>query len=195
MHITKRTTLMMFSLVLGMLLFVAACGNNGSSTGSGNTSSATPVATSGTSSTSNSNTPDTSGYGGGKYGGGQTTPTASSAKGDIKMATVTVSGKSETVLTNAQGMTLYYRTSDTPPTTVCSGGCADAWPPLVVTGSSAPASSTALAGKLSVQMTANGQQVEYNGHPLYTFSGDTASGQANGEGIGSVWYVVTPDLH
>jgi predicted lipoprotein with Yx(FWY)xxD motif len=40
----------------------------------------------------------------------------------------------------------------------------------------------------------NGNQVEYNGHPLYTFSGDTAPGQANGEGVAGMWYVVTPNL-
>jgi predicted lipoprotein with Yx(FWY)xxD motif len=43
----------------------------------------------------------------------------------------------------------------------------------------------------------NGQQVEYEGNLLYTFSGDTAAGQAQGEGIqsfGGTWYVVTPTL-
>ena len=53
----------------------------------------------------------------------------------IHTATATIKGTSETILTNAQGMTLYYRTSDTA-TSVCSGGCASAWPPLLVTGSS-----------------------------------------------------------
>jgi predicted lipoprotein with Yx(FWY)xxD motif len=42
--------------------------------------------------------------------------------------------------------------------------------------------------------TANGSQLEYNGHPLYTYSGDTGPGQTNGEGIGGVWHVVTSDL-
>ena len=201
MDVSKRIAFLVCSLTLGMLLFVAACGSNGGSTGSGSGNATTPVATAGTTSTS---TPDTSGYGSGKYGsGGQATPTTSGAKTpttsgaktEIKTATVTVSGKAETVLTDAQGKTLYYRTSDAPPTSVCSGGCASAWPPIVVTGSSAPASSTTLPGKLSVQMTANGEQVEYNGHPLYTFAGDSGPGQANGEGVGGVWFVVTPGLH
>jgi hypothetical protein len=30
-------------------------------------------------------------------------------------------------------------------------------------------------------------------HPLYTFSGDSASGDTNGQGLGKVWYVVNPD--
>ena len=98
------------------------------------------------------------------------------------------------ILTNAQGMTLYYRTTDMPPTTVCSGGCASAWPPLLVSGSSTPTSAASLSGKLSVQADANGNQVEYNGHPLYTFSGDTAPGQTTGEGFAGIWHVCTPSL-
>lgn len=123
-----------------------------------------------------------------------TTPTVSSSGTLIKTATATVRGTSETILTNAQGMTLYYRTTDQPPTTVCSSGCASAWPPLLVSGSSAPTSSTALPGKISVQADANGRQVEYKGHPLYTFSGDSAPGQTTGEGFGGIWHVVTPNL-
>ncbi len=78
--------------------------------------------------------------------------------------------------------------------TACSGGCASAWPPLLVSGSNTPTSTTSLPGKLSVQADANGTQVEYNGHPLYTFSGDTAPGQTTGEGFGGIWHVVTPSL-
>jgi predicted lipoprotein with Yx(FWY)xxD motif len=176
-----------FLLALAALLLLAACGSNSTSTGSGSTT--TPTA-------SGSGSGNNGGYGGGKYGngGGGTTPTASSSKNLIQTATVTVNGKSETVLTNGQGLTLYYRTSDSPPSTVCSGGCASAWPPLLFTGSGTPTSASTLPGKLSVQATANGNQVEYNGHPLYNYSGDTGPGQANGEGLANVWFVVTPDL-
>ena len=124
------------------------------------------------------------------------TPTATnSSQALIKTATATVKGASKTILTNAQGLTLYYRTSDKPPSTVCSGSCAGAWPPLLFTGSGTPTSSTQLPGKLTAVMDANGNQVEYNGHPLYTFASDTAPGQTNGEGVGGIWFVATPDLH
>ena len=140
--------------------------------------------------------------GGGPYGSGGSNPpaTATPATGGsgssavIQTATVTVKGQSETVLTNAQGMTLYYFTPDSATQSACSGACAQEWPPLVFTGSGGPTSSTTLAGKLSVQMDANGRQVEYNGHPLYTFSGDTAPGQTNGEGLVGKWFVATPSL-
>ncbi len=172
-------------LALIALVLLAACGNT-TTTGS----TATPAATSNTTASS---TTTSSRYGKG-YGSGSTTPTASSSGQLIQTAMATVNGKAETILTNAQGMTLYYRTTDMPPATVCSGGCASAWPPLLVSGSNTPTSTTTLPGKLSVQTDANGTQVEYNGHPLYTFSGDTSPGQTTGEGFGGVWHVVTPTL-
>ncbi len=187
-HLTSSSapTRACFSLLaLIALVLLAACGNT-TTTGS----TATPAATSNSSSSS---TTTSSRYGKG-YGSGSTTPTASSAGQLIQTAMATVNGKSETILTNAQGITLYYRTTDMPPATVCSGGCASAWPPLLVSGSTTPTSTTTLPGKLSVQTDANGTQVEYNGHPLYTFSGDTGPGQTTGEGFGGIWHVVTPAL-
>jgi predicted lipoprotein with Yx(FWY)xxD motif len=177
-----------FSLVaLVVLVLLAACGSN--------TSTGATTVPNATSNTTASSTPTSSGgrYGNG-YGNGGTTPTVSSSGSLIQTATTTVNGTSETILTTAQGRTLYYRTTDMPPTTVCSGGCASAWPPLLVSGSSTPTSATSLPGKLSAQADANGTQVEYNGHPLYTYSGDTAPGQTTGEGVGGIWHVVTPSL-
>ncbi len=178
----------LFSLVgLVILVLLAACGSN-TSTGSTTVPNAT-------STTSAGSTPTSSGgrYGNG-YGNGGTPPTVSSSGSLIQTATATVNGTSATILTTARGRTLYYRTTDMPPTTVCSGGCASVWPPLLVSGSSPPTSATSLPGKLSAQADANGTQVEYNGHPLYIYSGDTAPGQTTGEGIGGIWHVVTPSL-
>ena|SRR5438552_11724773 len=144
--------------------------------------------------------------GGGPYGGGNTntntnppaTPTpptgGSSSSAVIQTATASVKGQSVTVLTDAQGKTLYYFTADSATQSACSGNCAQMWPPLHFTGTGGPTSSTSLAGKLSVQTDANGNQVEYNGHLLYTFSGDTAPGQTNGEGLFGKWFVATPNL-
>ena len=180
-----RTWCSMIAFVV-LVVLVAACGSNTGSTTSG----------SGTTATTGGTTPTSSN--GGKYGtGGGTTPTTSSTGSTgsvIKTATATVNGTSVTLLTNTQGLTLYYRTSDAPPSTVCSGGCAAAWPPIVMSGSSSPTSATSLSGKLTIVSDANGNQVEYNGHPLYTYSGDTAAGQTTGEGVGGVWHVVTPSL-
>jgi predicted lipoprotein with Yx(FWY)xxD motif len=127
--------------------------------------------------------------------GGASKPTAApSSSAIIKTATATINGKSETILTNAQGMTLYYFTPDTSTTAVCTGGCAQTWPPLLFTGSGSPTAAVTLPGQLTMATNANGKQVLYNGHFLYTFSGDTGPGQTHGEGIGGKWFVATTDL-
>src|SRR6266699_6411296 len=139
--------------------------------------------------------------GGGAYGGSNNPPATtvpstggSNSSAVIQTATVPVKGQSETVLTNAQGKTLYYLTADSATQSALARKCVPIWPPLLFTGSGGPTSSTSLTGKLTVQMDINGNQVEYNGHQLYTFSGDTAPGQANGQGLFGVWFVATPDL-
>ncbi|HEX8034975.1 MAG TPA: hypothetical protein VF510_14055 [Ktedonobacterales bacterium] len=135
--------------------------------------------------------------GGGPYGSGTSSTATSAPAGsgaEIKTASVSVKGSSKTVLTDAKGMTLYYWTKDTPGKSTCTGACATKWPPLLALGSGTPTSATTLPGTLSAFDGANGHQVQYNGHPLYTYAGDTAAGQANGEGIGGVWFVATPDL-
>lgn len=157
-------------LTLGLLL--TACGNS-STTGSGSTPTAVPT-------TAPTATPTA-------------TPDASGSTALIKTASATIDGKSVTILTNANGLTLYYRTSDTA-TSVCSGGCASAWPPLLFNGSGTPSSDTSLSGTLSVSNNVNGAQVAYQGHLLYTYANDTAPGQITGQGIGGVWFVATVDL-
>ena len=125
-----------------------------------------------------------------------TTPTTAptSVPPLVKTAQATVNGTSETVLTNAGGLTLYYLTTDTATTTTCTGTCAGIWPPLIFTGTGSPTSASPLPGTLSAVTDANGNQAEYNGHLLYTYSKDTAPGQANGEGVGGKWFVATPNL-
>lgn len=115
-----------------------------------------------------------------------------SASVPVKTATATVGGKAETILTAGNGLTLYYRSADRPPSKVCSDGCAKTWHPLLFSGT--PPAVAGLPGKLTTQTTANGSQVEYNGHPLYTYAGDGAPGPTTGEGKGGVWHVATPGL-
>lgn len=175
-----------FTIFVALSFVLAACGSSSSTGGSTGSGGTTPTVTSSSS-------------GGGGYGYPTTPPapsptTATGSTGAlVHTAIATIKGTSETILTNAQGMTLYYRTSDTA-TSVCSGGCASAWPPLLVNGSSTPTSSASLSGKLSAVTDANGSQCAYNGHVLYTFSGDSAAGQTNGEGVGGVWFVVPTTL-
>ena len=73
----------------------------------------------------------------------------------------------------------------------CNGSCAQIWPPV-----KGPATAgTGVTGTLGTITRADGStQATYNGHPLYTYTADTAPGQANGNGInasGGVWHEVT----
>nr|BBH96019.1 hypothetical protein KTA_42180 [Thermogemmatispora argillosa] len=125
-----------------------------------------------------------------------TTPTTAPMSGAVvvKTATVKLNGQSTTILTDTRGRTLYYFTSDTPTQSACTGGCASTWPPLLFQGSGTPQSASPLPGKLSVVKDAHGQQVAYNGHLLYTYTGDTAPGETSGNGVGGRWFVATPSL-
>jgi predicted lipoprotein with Yx(FWY)xxD motif len=110
----------------------------------------------------------------------------------VSTGSATVSGAAKTVLVAQDGKTLYYFTPDSAggqPT--CVAACATLWPPLTV---AAPTAGSGVTGKLAVVMGGNGDQVTYNGHPLYEYAKDTATGQATGEGVGGKWHVATPDL-
>jgi len=122
-----------------------------------------------------------------------TGPGTSSGAALIHTASMKVGDKTETVLKNKAGLTLYYFAPDTATTIACSGGCATTWPPLLA-DTGAPTSDATLPGRLSVTDGANGKQVLYNGHPLYTYSKDADAGDAYGQGIGGKWFVATTDL-
>jgi predicted lipoprotein with Yx(FWY)xxD motif len=96
-----------------------------------------------------------------------------------------------TVLTNARGFTLYSFAPDTPAASKCYRSCAAYWPP--VTGPAA-ATSRRLPGRVgTIRRTDGSQQVTYDGHPLYTYIGDTAPGQARGNNLnlnGGLWHDV-----
>jgi predicted lipoprotein with Yx(FWY)xxD motif len=104
------------------------------------------------------------------------------------LKTATIGGT--TVLTNANGFTLYSFAPDTPATSKCYGSCAAYWPP--VTGTTA--AGAGLPGKVgTIKRTDGSQQLTYSGHPLYTYIGDTAPGQAHGNGLnlnGGLWHDV-----
>jgi predicted lipoprotein with Yx(FWY)xxD motif len=120
------------------------------------------------------------------------TPTPAAAAALIQIGSATVAGASTTVLTSSQGLTLYYRTADTATSISCTGGCAANWPPVLL-ASGTPTGSTAVTGSLTVFAGPNGNQVLYNGHPLYRWIMDSAPGQATGQGVGG-FKVATPGL-
>jgi len=114
-------------------------------------------------------------------------PAAPAATGTA-LKTTTIGGT--TVLTNAKGFTLYSFAPDTPASSKCYGSCAVYWPP--VTGTTA--AGQGLPGKVTtITRTDGSHQLTYNGHPLYTYIGDSAPGQARGNNInlnGGLWHEV-----
>jgi len=94
------------------------------------------------------------------------------------------------VLATSKGMTLYLYTPDGKNKSVCKGGCASTWPPLMTKGKPV----AGMGVKQSLLATAkrgSKLQVTYKGHPLYTYVGDAKPGQATGEGSEGFWFVVT----
>ena len=151
------------ALVVGAAVLLAACGSSDSNTSGSSKSTSTTITTT------------------------MTGPKSTSAV-VVKSASV---GDLGTILVDADGKTLYTLTSASG-AVACTGGCLTAWPPLLL-----PAGTTKATGASGVQLgtTTQGsdQQVTHDNLPLYRFAADTASGDANGEGIssfGGTWHVV-----
>jgi predicted lipoprotein with Yx(FWY)xxD motif len=119
--------------------------------------------------------------------GGPAPPPASGGRAILKTAKV----GGVTVLTNAHGFTLYWFAPDTPARSACTGVCAGYWPPLTGTPSAGPG----VTGQLgTIKRPGGTTQATYNRHPLYTYAGDTAPGQAFGNNLnlnGGLWHEMT----
>jgi predicted lipoprotein with Yx(FWY)xxD motif len=109
-------------------------------------------------------------------------------------AVKTMSTRKGTVLVDAQGRTLYWFAKDTRHKSNCNGSCAAYWPPVL--GKVHVAAGTSLPHRFGTIKRADGQtQATYDGHPLYTYKGDTAAGQLHGNDLnasGGLWWAVTP---
>ena len=115
------------------------------------------------------------------------TPAAAAGTG-VTLKTATISGIN--VLTNANGRTLYWFAPDTSATSKCTGSCAAYWPPVAGHAEAGPG----VTGKLgTIKRPGGGLQATYDGHPLYTYIGDSGPGQAGGNNLnlnGGLWYEV-----
>ena len=95
-------------------------------------------------------------------------------------------------LVDEKGMSLYLFTNDTPDTTVCYEKCAVAWPPLLTAGD--PVAGEGVDASLlgTTDRTDGTVQVTYNGWPLYYYEKDKAPGDVVGQNVGEVWFVISP---
>lgn len=97
------------------------------------------------------------------------------------------------IVVGAQGLSVYSLAKDTKDsgTSSCTAGCATTWPP--VTSTSATPTVSGVTGKVGTIPAANGKmQVTINGMPIYYYSKDQAAGDITGQGVGGVWYLVSP---
>jgi predicted lipoprotein with Yx(FWY)xxD motif len=116
---------------------------------------------------------------------GSSSPVAASSS---TLKTAKIGGA--TVLTNGKGFTLYSFAPDTPAKSNCNGSCAKFWPPV-----KGPATASGVKGTFATIKRSDGStQATFDGHPLYTYVGDHAPGQAKGNGLnlsGGVWHEIT----
>ena len=130
----------------------------------------------------------TTGSSSGSGSGSSPAASAPAASSGGALSTMKVGGA--TLLTNAKGFTLYWFVPDTSTTSKCDASCIHYWPPVP-----GPASAgSGVKGTLGVITRSNGaKQATWNGHPLYTYIGDTAPGMAKGNGLnlsGGVWHEI-----
>jgi predicted lipoprotein with Yx(FWY)xxD motif len=127
-----------------------------------------------------------------------TPPAASPAANSAASSTPTVrvaNGSLGRILVDAHGRTVYLFKQDKGTKSTCNGACAQAWPPVTVSGK--PTAGTgANASLVGTTKRSDGKtQVTYHGHPLYRFQGDQSRGDTKGQGVvafGGAWFVVSP---
>ena len=99
------------------------------------------------------------------------------------------------ILTDGAGFTLYLFTRDTQNAgaSTCTGGCLENWPPFIVDGEATAGEGVdeALLGVITLDDGTT--QATYNGWPLYYYVDDLAAGDTTGQGVGDVWYALTPE--
>jgi predicted lipoprotein with Yx(FWY)xxD motif len=160
----------------GIALLAAAC-----SSGSGSTTSSTTTTPAASPSAAAPTTP------------AATSSAAAQPAGKPAVSLSSTSGIPGKFLVGSNGRTLYLWEADQSGKSTCSGACAAAWPPDIVTGTPKAGSGVSQSLLSTIKRSDGSMQLAYNGHPLYYFTGDSAAGTAMGQGskaFGAGWYVV-----
>lgn len=170
----KRLTLFaVAAAALAAAALAAGCGGSSGETASGGSS--------GNSSRTYANGGNSNGGSAEAAAGGATVAVANSSLGQI--------------LVNGQGRAVYLFEKDPGTASTCYDVCANIWPPVTTSGTPS-AGQGAVAAKLGTTKRSDGTlQVTYDGHPLYTYAGDSNPAQTNGESLvqfGAEWYVLSP---
>ena len=156
---------------LAIAVAVAGCGSSSKST----SSAAAPASTAS----------------GGAYGAPAAQPSSGSTGAGVTIGTRSTS--IGTILTAANGRTVYLFEKDKGGKSSCSGACASTWTPVAAP---ATAASGVKAAVLTTTTRSDGtKQAVYNGHPLYYYAADTQPTDTNGQGVhsfGADWYEIGP---
>ena len=112
------------------------------------------------------------------------------AEAEISVATDPTLGK---ILVGNNGMTLYMFTKDEANKSNCDSDCLAKWPPLLTQGKPVLGDGVDAALVGSAALADGTMIVTYNGMPLYYWVNDKAAGDATGQKVGDVWFVVSPD--
>jgi predicted lipoprotein with Yx(FWY)xxD motif len=121
--------------------------------------------------------------------------TGAPSPGPVVAKAVSTAKFDRPILVSSTGMTLYKFSADSSTSSACTAGCTTVWPPVTVASGTNPTGGLGTSGTFGTISRSDGTlQVTYDGHPLYTFSGDTTPGDTNGQNItsdGGTWTVVT----
>jgi predicted lipoprotein with Yx(FWY)xxD motif len=126
--------------------------------------------------------------------GGGTPTSAESPSEEMVDATVAVEDSDlGQIVVDAEGRTLYVFLVDEGTESTCYDDCEASWPPLTVEGD--PAAGEGIDASLlgTTEREDGSVQVTLDGHPLYYFAADETADDVNGQGVGDVWYVVSPE--
>jgi predicted lipoprotein with Yx(FWY)xxD motif len=157
----------MIAVVAALGLVLAACGDD-----SGDSASTTTTAQS-------------------TSAGNETTTSGGLTPSDTLDVKVESNADLGDILVTQDGFTLYvFMPDDGAGTATCTEACANTWPPLEDNQGEAPAPLS--AADFSTTDNGGTDQVVFMGWPLYRYSGDSAAGDTNGQGLGGQWYVMSP---
>ena len=98
------------------------------------------------------------------------------------------------MVVTGRGMTVYVYLPDQsqPSRTMCTGDCANDWPPVLLTGRTSKVSGVD-GSRVGILVRPDGsRQLTLNGYPLYGFAADLRPGDIRGESVGETWFAIDP---
>jgi predicted lipoprotein with Yx(FWY)xxD motif len=154
--------------------------------------SALMVAACGSAASSSSSAPASSAAAAGSSAAAAGSSASAAATGTV---ITTHAGSGGAFLTTSTGQAVYLWVKDGKNMSACSGACASAWPPVTATGTVTAAGSAQPSELGTITRSDGTKQVTYDGHPLYTFVGDSGPDHTSGQGsdgFGAKWWLVAP---